>query len=128
MRKLLIINYFFFSALLLPAFILAAEDAPIARIEHRPVQNSNFQHGQINHTNAAQYHPAAREDARHDVNRAAETNAANNAGAYGAIPQAVPVFPTNLPATNANPGTTTNSGNSVNVYSVPQSAAPIPQH
>lgn len=129
MRKLSIITYFIFSALLSPTIVMADANAPIARVEHRPIQHPNFPAGQINHSNLNQYHPAARDEARHDLNNAAETNALNNAaGAYGGVAQPVPVYPTNAPTTNTNPISAPSSGNNVNVYSVPQSGAPTPQH
>lgn len=128
MRYILISTFFLSSVLIFSASVLAEENAPIARIEHRPVQHPNFQHGQTNHSRMQQYHPAARDEAHQDVNRAAETNALNSAGSYGGIPQAVPVYPSGLPPTSATPTNTTNSGNSVNVYTVPQGTTPSPQH
>jgi len=120
--------FFLFSALFFSTLGLAEDDASIARIEHRPVQHPSFQHGHINHNHNQQYHPAARHEMRQDINRAAETNAVNNAGNYGAVPQAVPVYPVNSPPATTIPGNATNSGNSANVYTIPQGTTPTPQH
>lgn len=120
MRNLLIKTFFLFSILLFSAFISATENAPIARLEHRPIQHPNYQQ---NHGPVQQYHPAARNDARQDINRAEDVNALNNAGNYGGVPETVPVYPAGTPS-NTVPGNPANTGNSVNINTVPQSVNP----
>lgn len=119
MRNLLINTFFLFSTLLFSAFISATESAPIARIEHRPIQHPNFQQRPTSPSQVQQYHPAAREEIR----RTEDANALNNAGNYGGVPEAVPVYPVGVPS-NATPGNAANTGNSVNINTAPQGANP----
>jgi hypothetical protein len=120
-------NLFLLTTLGSTAIALADINDPVVRVEHRPIHQPSYQHGP--YYQDQQYHPAAREAARQDVNRAAENNALNNAGNYSGVPQTVPVYPNETPpvlTTPPNPGIS--SGNNVNVYTVPQSAGPTPQH
>lgn len=123
MRKLSITTFFLFSIVSF-SLLIAKEEASIVHVERRPIQHANYSHGTTN----PGYHPAIRAETRHDINRAADANALNNAGNLNGVSgAAIPIYPNDLPA-GAAPNSQSNSGNSINVYSSPQGTTSTPQH